>query len=120
MEKYARGIDQASICRQEGQWWSRGKACCGRSSSGYACGKLGINGTDLNPSTSLVPGTVDGNLWNQRPRTVRDAAFAHFVETSTTRKLAREDEIAAAVVHLFLNGATTGSTIYPDGGYSLR
>ncbi|TDK88554.1 SDR family oxidoreductase [Mycolicibacterium mucogenicum] len=69
---------------------------------------------------AISPGTVDGNLWNQRPRTVRDAAFAHFVETSTTRKLAREDEIAAAVVHLFLNGATTGSTIYPDGGYSLR
>ena len=26
-------------------------------------GKLGISGTDLNPSTSLVPGTVDGNNW---------------------------------------------------------
>ena len=69
---------------------------------------------------AISPGTVVGNLWNQRPQAVREAAFAHFVEASTTGKLAREDEIAAAVVHLFLNGATTGSTIYPDGGYSLR
>lgn len=69
---------------------------------------------------AISPGTVDGNLWNQRPQAVRQAAFDHFVEASTSGKLVREDEIAAAVIHLFLNGATTGSTLYPDGGYSLR
>ena len=31
-----------------------------------------------------------------------------------------EDEIAHAVVFLFTNGFTTGSTLYPDGGYTLR
>ncbi len=69
---------------------------------------------------AISPGTVDGNLWNQRPAAVREAAFAHFVDASTTGRLSREDEIAAAVIHLFLNGATTGSTLYTDGGYSLR
>lgn len=69
---------------------------------------------------AISPGTVDGNLWNQRPQAVRQAAFDHFVEASTSGRLVREDEIAAAVIHLFLNGATTGSTLYPDGGYSLR
>ncbi|WP_418002529.1 SDR family oxidoreductase [Mycobacterium sp. PDNC021] len=69
---------------------------------------------------AISPGTVDGNLWNQRPQAVRQAAFDHFVEASTRGRLVREDEIAAAVIHLFLNGATTGSTLYPDGGYSLR
>ncbi len=69
---------------------------------------------------AISPGTVDGNLWHQRPQAVRQAAFDHFVEASTSGRLVREDEIAAAVIHLFLNGATTGSTLYPDGGYSLR
>ncbi|WP_458320056.1 SDR family oxidoreductase [Mycolicibacterium brisbanense] len=69
---------------------------------------------------AISPGTVDGNLWNQRPPAVRQAAFDHFVNASTSGRLAREDEIAAAVVHLLLNSATTGSTLYPDGGYSLR
>ncbi|ORA38181.1 SDR family oxidoreductase [Mycobacterium aquaticum] len=69
---------------------------------------------------AISPGTVDGNLWNRRPQPVRQAAFDHFVDASLIGRLAQEDEIASAVIYLFLNGVTTGSTLYPDGGYSLR
>ena len=35
-------------------------------------------------------------------------------------RVGSEDEIAQAVFYLFTNTYTTGSTLYPDGGYALR
>ena len=69
---------------------------------------------------AVAPGTVDGNLWNQRETDSRTAAFDHFRSASTIGRAVTEAEVAQTVVHLFLNGATTGSTLYPDGGYSFR
>ncbi|NMD56665.1 MULTISPECIES: SDR family oxidoreductase [Tsukamurella] len=69
---------------------------------------------------AIAPGTVDGNLWAGRPAEAREAAFAHIEREAVLGRPGTEDEIAAAVVHLFTSTYTTGSTLYVDGGYALR
>lgn len=69
---------------------------------------------------TVAPGTVDGHLWRSRPDAVRDAAFEQFSSTTTLGRVGVESEIAHAVLYLFTNTYTTGSTLYPDGGYALR
>ncbi|MEU5419021.1 SDR family oxidoreductase [Streptomyces sp. NPDC020667] len=68
----------------------------------------------------VSPGTVDGNLWSHRPAPDREAAFAQYRRDTLLHRLGTEDEIAQTVLFLFTNGFTTGSTLYPDGGYTLR
>ncbi len=68
----------------------------------------------------VSPGTVDGNLWAGRPAQDREAAFAQYTRDTLLHRLGTEDEIAHAVLFLFTNRYMTGSTLYPDGGYTLR
>ncbi|MEU7143824.1 SDR family oxidoreductase [Nocardia sp. NPDC046473] len=68
----------------------------------------------------VSPGTVDGHLWANRPDTARAAAFEQYRRETLLGRPATEDEIAHAVVYLFTSTFTTGSTLYPDGGYTLR
>ncbi|TDZ82156.1 2,5-dichloro-2,5-cyclohexadiene-1,4-diol dehydrogenase [Mycobacteroides salmoniphilum] len=69
---------------------------------------------------ALSPGTVDGHLWNQRAPEVRRQAFEHIAAAATLGRAVTEGEVAQAAVYLLLNTGTTGSTLYTDGGYSLR
>jgi NAD(P)-dependent dehydrogenase (short-subunit alcohol dehydrogenase family) len=69
---------------------------------------------------TVAPGTIDGHLWSKRAPDVREAAFDQYSRESTLGRVGTEDEIARAVVYLFTNTYTTGSTLYPDGGYALR
>lgn len=69
---------------------------------------------------ALSPGTVDGHLWNQRAPEVRRQAFEHIAAAATLGRAVTEREVAEAAVYLLLNTGTTGSTLYTDGGYSLR
>ncbi|MEU9464850.1 MULTISPECIES: SDR family oxidoreductase [unclassified Streptomyces] len=68
----------------------------------------------------VSPGTIDGNLWAGRPSPDREAAFAQYRRDTVLHRLGTEDEVAHTVLFLFTNGYTTGSTLYPDGGYTLR
>jgi NAD(P)-dependent dehydrogenase (short-subunit alcohol dehydrogenase family) len=68
----------------------------------------------------VAPGTIDGNLWAGRPAEVREASFAQYSRDSLLHRVGREAEVADAVLYLFGNSYTTGSTLYPDGGYALR
>ncbi|MFC5724243.1 SDR family oxidoreductase [Streptomyces gamaensis] len=68
----------------------------------------------------VAPGTVDGHQWAGRPAADREAAFAQYRRDALLRRPATEEEIAQAVVFLFTNTFTTGSTLYTDGGYTLR
>ncbi|MFI9052005.1 SDR family oxidoreductase [Streptomyces sp. NPDC053427] len=68
----------------------------------------------------VSPGTIDGNLWAGRSSEDREAAFAQYRRDTLLHRLGTEDEIAQAVIFLFTNGFTTGSTLYPDGGYTLH
>lgn len=69
---------------------------------------------------AVAPGTVDGHLWDQRDPAVRAAAFDFYTSISTIGRMGTEPEVAQAVVYLLLNTVTTGSTLFPDGGYSFR
>ncbi|MEV5596487.1 SDR family oxidoreductase [Streptomyces sp. NPDC052496] len=68
----------------------------------------------------VSPGTIDGDLWARRPAADREAAFTQYRRDTVLHRLGTEDDIAHAVLFLFTNGFTTGSTLYPDGGYTLR
>ncbi|MER5888636.1 SDR family oxidoreductase [Streptomyces sp. NPDC001941] len=68
----------------------------------------------------VSPGTIDGDLWARRPAAAREAAFAQYRRDTLLHRVGGEDEVAHAVLFLFTNGYTTGSTLYPDGGYTLR
>jgi NAD(P)-dependent dehydrogenase (short-subunit alcohol dehydrogenase family) len=69
---------------------------------------------------AVAPGTVDGALWARRDAEVRDAAFASYRAATVLGRLSTEDEIAQTVGYLLLNPATTGSTLFPDGGYTFH
>lgn len=69
---------------------------------------------------AIAPGTVDGHLWDQRDPEVRKAAFEFYTSISTIGRMGTEAEVAQAAVFLLINGVTTGSTLFPDGGYSFR
>lgn len=69
---------------------------------------------------AIAPGTIDGNLWQGRPTEAREAAFEQYRRESILGRPGTEGEIAEAVLHLFANTFTTGSTLYTDGGYALR
>jgi NAD(P)-dependent dehydrogenase (short-subunit alcohol dehydrogenase family) len=68
----------------------------------------------------VAPGTIDGDLWARRPAQVRDAAFAGQAAGSLVGRPGAETEVAQAVLFLLTNGFTTGTTLFTDGGYSLR
>lgn len=69
---------------------------------------------------AIAPGTVDGALWARRDAEARDAAFAFYRAATVLRRLNTDDEIAETVGYLLLNPATTGSTLFPDGGYTFH
>lgn len=69
---------------------------------------------------AVAPGTVDGALWARRDAQVRDAAFASYRAATALGRLSTEEEIAETVGYLLLNPATTGSTLFPDGGYTFH
>ncbi|MFT4254328.1 MAG: SDR family oxidoreductase [Caulobacter sp.] len=68
----------------------------------------------------IAPGTIDGDLWARRPAEVREAAFAGQAAGSLLGRPGTEAEMAQAVLFLLTNGFTTGTTLFADGGYSLR
>lgn len=68
----------------------------------------------------VAPGTIDGNLWAGRPADVREASFAQYRADTLLHRVGKESEVADAVLYLFGSTYTTGSTLYPDGGYALR
>lgn len=68
----------------------------------------------------VAPGTIDGDLWAGRPADVREASFAQYRADTLLHRVGQESEVGDAVLYLFGSTSTTGSTLYPDGGYALR
>ncbi|BCP52606.1 putative short chain dehydrogenase/reductase [Kaistia sp. 32K] len=69
---------------------------------------------------TVSPGTIDGHLWRSRPEAIRETAFAHYSRIAAAGRPGTEDEIADAVLFLMRNSFMTGTTLYADGGYTLR
>ncbi|MFC4950448.1 SDR family oxidoreductase [Pseudonocardia sp. GCM10023141] len=96
--------------------------------SAYVACNAAIEGLGRGLATELAPirvnvvspGTIDGHLWSQRPDDVREAAFAQYRRDTLLHRVGTEAEVADAVLYLFTSGYTTGSVLYPDGGYALR
>lgn len=68
----------------------------------------------------VSPGTTDSELWRNRPAAQREAAYAGYGKITALGRVGTVDEVADAVLFLLRNGFMTGSTLYPDGGYTLR
>ncbi|WP_394821635.1 SDR family oxidoreductase [Pendulispora albinea] len=68
----------------------------------------------------VSPGLIDSALWQRRPEPQRTQAYSAYAEASLLGRVGTVDEVAGAVLFLMQNTYTTGSVLYPDGGYVLR
>lgn len=93
-------------------------AACNSALEGLARG-LAI---ELNPIriNCLSPGTTDSDLWRNRPADVRDPAYEYWSKLCLVQRPATVEEQAHAALFLLDNTNMTGSTLFSDGGYSLR
>lgn len=68
----------------------------------------------------LSPGTVDSDLWRRRPDAQREAVYSAWSDLTLIGRPGRVTELVDAALFLLDNGNMTGSTLFADGGYSLR
>lgn len=68
----------------------------------------------------VSPGTVDSDLWRNRPSDVREQAYNAWKNLSLTNEVIKVESVSNAVCFLLTNEAMTGSTLFTDGGYTLR
>lgn len=68
----------------------------------------------------LSPGTIDSELWRNRPASVREPAFDRWRSLTLTGQVGNVEDAVNAALFLLDNRNMTGSTIYNDGGYTLR
>ena len=69
---------------------------------------------------AVSPGLVDTPIFDDMPKEARDEMFQRFAAAAPLKRVGRPEEIAQAVLHLMANPFTTGSTLFVDGGYTLR
>lgn len=70
---------------------------------------------------ALSAGAMDGNFWATRKSAeARREAFERYSRLNVLGRVGTEEEVAEAVLFLFLNSYTTGTTLYVDGGLSMR
>lgn len=68
----------------------------------------------------LSPGTTDSELWREHPAEQRENAYELWRRLCLVERPARVKEQADAAMFLLDNGNMTGSTLFCDGGYTLR
>lgn len=68
----------------------------------------------------LSPGTTDSDLWRGRPAQQREAAYEQWRALCLVGRPASAEEQAQAALFLLDNANMTGSTLFCDGGYTLR
>jgi NAD(P)-dependent dehydrogenase (short-subunit alcohol dehydrogenase family) len=69
---------------------------------------------------AVAPGLVDTPLHDRLPQERKDALFQAVAASLPLKRVGTAEEIAEAILHLMANGYTTGSTLFVDGGYTLR
>jgi len=69
---------------------------------------------------AVSPGLVDTPIYAGMPEDQRQAVFNAFAAAAPVKRVGRPEELAHAVLYLMANTFTTGSTLYVDGGYTLR
>ncbi len=68
----------------------------------------------------VSPGITDTPVWDRMPPEQKAEVFRQAAEALPLKRIARPEEIAYAVIYLMTNTFTTGTTVYPDGGLTLR
>lgn len=69
---------------------------------------------------TVSPGIVDTPLYSGMEPGKRKAMFQGIAASVPARRVGRPEDIAQTVLYLMANGYTTGSTLYVDGGATLR
>ncbi|MCG7407559.1 SDR family oxidoreductase [Paenibacillus sp. ACRRX] len=69
----------------------------------------------------ISPGTIYTAFnWEDAAQEVRDQAYDAYTSMNLLGRVGQAAEAAHTVIYLMTNGYTTGSTLFPDGGYILR
>ena len=69
----------------------------------------------------VSPGTIATPfVWEDKSQEERFKSYDEYAKKCALAKVGKPIDIAQAVCYLLLNKYTTGSTLYPDGGYTLR
>ncbi|WP_369997878.1 SDR family oxidoreductase [Paenibacillus sp. RC84] len=69
----------------------------------------------------VSPGTIVTHFnWEGASREKREESYNAYNDMCLLGRTGNADEVAHTVVYLMTNGYTTGSTLFPDGGYILR
>jgi len=63
---------------------------------------------------------VDTPIYRGMPPEEKEARFRAYAAAAPVGHVGRPEEVAQTVLYLLGNTFTTGSTIYVDGGYTLR
>ena len=69
---------------------------------------------------TVSPGIVDTPLYSGMEPGKRKAMFQGIAASIPAKRVGRPEDIAQTVLYLMANGYTTGSTLYVDGGATLR
>jgi NAD(P)-dependent dehydrogenase (short-subunit alcohol dehydrogenase family) len=69
---------------------------------------------------AVSPGLVDAPIFTGMPEAAKEEMFQGYAAAAPLKRVGRPQEIAQAVLHLMANPFTTGTTLYVDGGYTLR
>lgn len=69
----------------------------------------------------ISPGTIHTNFnWVGAEQVTRDKAYDEYTNMNILGRVGHADEAAHTTIYLMTNNYTTGSTLFPDGGYILR
>lgn len=69
----------------------------------------------------ISPGTIRTPFnWEGTEQIIREQAYEQSARLNLLGRVGDVEEAAHTVIYLMTNGYTTGSTLYPDGGYLLR
>lgn len=69
----------------------------------------------------ISPGTIRTSFnWEGTEQEVRERAYEEYARINLAGRVGTADEAAHTVIYLMTNTYTTGSTLFPDGGFILR
>ncbi len=69
----------------------------------------------------ISPGTIRTAFnWEGAEQAVREQSYEQYAKINLVGRIGTADEAAHTTIYLMTNTYTTGSTLFPDGGYILR
>lgn len=69
----------------------------------------------------ISPGTIHTSFnWEGAEQDTRDNSYDEYTNMNILGRVGHADEAAHTTIYLMTNKYTTGSTLFPDGGYILR